>query len=160
VATGPRTSDTLRRELHVCIYMAPDVKSPARKANQRIWVLRIVAVRVELLFRGWGCVRLIIHNGSLPARTKREGGRGWQGLRLITVTCRRRLRIQSEPRQRPEAGGEGSAPLDNASQEQEAGDCRLGHWPAVNSINYNNQRHVSCGSDSSLLGGVAGGAGA
>jgi len=30
--------------------MAPDVKSPARKANQRIWVLRIVAVRVELLF--------------------------------------------------------------------------------------------------------------
>lgn len=76
----------------------------------------------------WVRVRLIIHNGSLPA-TSMGQGQGLQGLRLITVTCRRRLRIQSEtrrgePKQRPEAGGEGSALLDNAAQdgkEMEAG---------------------------------------
>lgn len=63
------------------------------------------------------CVCVAMHNGSLP---------GWQRgerLRLITVNCRRRLRIQSEDKGHSARRGRGGAGGGQDSRQQPA-QCR------------------------------------
>lgn len=104
----------------------------------------------------WVCVRLCVTVHCL-ARTG-TGGQEAPGLRLITVTCRRRLRIQSKPSRDKGGSGMWGGTTGKCTKNRMVLGLRLGlgirmnggwtggQWPAVNSINYNNQRHVSCGS--------------